>query len=62
MQEKTSKDWKRRFLIYCSWGLCSMDYLQLPFIRVEKAVSWTQRFLTQSKKDYRQLVGTLFRK
>ena len=47
MQEKTSKDWKRRFLIYCSWGLCSIDYLQLPFIRVEKAVSWTQRFLTQ---------------
>ena len=40
MQEKTSKDWKRRFLIYCSWGLCSKEYLQLPFIRVEKTVSW----------------------
>ena len=24
-----------------------MDCLQLPFIRVEKAVSWTQRFLTR---------------
>ena len=25
-----------------------MDCLQLPFIRVEKAVSWTQRFLTRN--------------
>ena len=24
-----------------------MDFLQLPFIRVEEAVSWTQRFLTR---------------
>ena len=24
-----------------------MDCLQLPFIRVEEAVSWTQRFLTR---------------
>ena len=46
-QEKTSKDSKRRFSIYCSWVLCSMDCLQLPFIRVEEAVSWTQRFLTR---------------
>ena len=27
--------------------MCSMDCLQLPFIRVEEAVSWTQRFLTR---------------
>ena len=38
-QEKASKDSRRRFSIYCSWVLCSMDCLQLPFIRVEKAVS-----------------------
>ena len=41
----TWKDSKRRFSIYCSWVLCSMDCLQLPCIRVEEAVSWTQRFL-----------------
>ena len=35
------------FSIYCSWVLCSMDCLQLPCIRVEEAVSWTQRFLTR---------------
>ena len=46
-QEKTSKDSKRRFSIYCNWVLWSMDCLQLPFIRVEEAVSWTQRFLTR---------------
>ena len=45
-QEKTSKDSKRRFSIYCRRVLCSMDCLQLSFIRVEEAVSWTQRFLT----------------
>ena len=44
-QEKTWKDSIRRFSIYCSWVLCSMDCLQLPCIRVEEAVSWTQRFL-----------------
>ena len=43
-QEKTSK---RRFSIYCCWVLWSMDCLQLPFIRLEEAVSWTQRFLTR---------------
>ena len=37
----------RRFSIYCSWVLCSMDCLQLPFIRVVEAVWWTQRFLTR---------------
>ena len=46
-QEKTWKDLKRRFSIYCSWVLCSMDCLQLPFIRVKEAVSWTQTFLTR---------------
>ena len=46
-QEKTLKDSKRRFSFYCSWVLCSMDCLQLPFIRVEEVVSWTQRFLTR---------------
>ena len=45
-QEKASKDSKRRFSIYCNWVLWSMDYLQLQFIRVEEAVSGTQRFLT----------------
>ena len=35
------------FFIYSSWVLCSMDCLQLPFIRVEEAVSWTQDFLTR---------------
>ena len=47
---KASETWKdsiRRFSIYCSWVLCSMDCLQLPCIRVEEAVSWTQRFLTR---------------
>ena len=34
------------FPFKCSWVLWSMDCLQLPFIRVEEAVSWTQRFLT----------------
>ena len=43
-QEKTWKDSKRRFSIYCSWVLSSMNCLQLPFIRVEEAVSWTQLF------------------
>ena len=47
-QEKTWKDSIRRFSIYCSWVLCSMDCLQLPCIRVEEAVSWTQRFLTRN--------------
>ena len=32
---------------YCSWVLCSMDCLQPPCIRVEEAVSCTQRFLTR---------------
>ena len=45
-QEKTSKDSKGRFSIYCNWVLWSMDCWQLPFIHVEEAVSWTQRFLT----------------
>ena len=36
-QEKTLKDSKRRFLIYCNCVLCSMDLLQLPFIRIEEA-------------------------
>ena len=38
---------KRHFSIYCCWVLWSMDCLQLPFIRLEEAVSWTQRFLTR---------------
>ena len=46
-QEKTSKDSKRLFSIYCSWVLWSMDCLQLPFIRLEEAVSWAPRFLTR---------------
>ena len=32
----------------CSWVLCLMDNcLQLPCIRVEEAILWTQRFLTR---------------
>ena len=46
-QEKTWNDSKRRFSIYCSWVLCSMDCLQLSFTCVEEAFSWTQRFLTR---------------
>ena len=46
-QEKTWKESKQSFSICCSWDLSSMDCLQLPFIRVEEAVSWTQRFLTR---------------
>ena len=46
-QEKTSKDSKQRFSIYCCWVLWSMNCLQLLFIRLEEAVSWTQRFLTR---------------
>ena len=42
-QEKTSKDSKRHFAIYCCWVLKSMDCLQLPFIRLEEAVSWGRR-------------------
>ena len=48
-QEKTWKDSKRRFSIYCSWVLSSMNCLQLPFIRVEEAVSWTQLFWETDK-------------
>ena len=33
--------------MYCNWFLRSMNCLQLPFILVEEAVSWTQRFLTR---------------
>ena len=46
-QEKTCRDSIRRFSIYCSWVLCSMDCLQLPCIRVKEAVSRTQCFLTR---------------
>ena len=48
-QEKTSKDSKRRFSIYYGLVLCPMDCLQLPFIRVEEAVSWTQRAFPNKK-------------
>ena len=46
-QEKTLKDSKQRFPINCSWVLSLIDCFQLPFIREEEAVSWTQRFLTR---------------
>ena len=46
---KDFKGSKRRFSIYCSWVLFSMYCLQLPFIRVEEAVSWTHRFLINKK-------------
>ena len=45
--KKRQKDSKRRISIYCCWVLWSMDRLQLQFIRLEEAVSWTQRFLTR---------------
>ena len=48
-QEKTSRDSKRRFSIYYGLVLCPMDCLQLPFIRVEEAFSWTQRAFPNKK-------------
>ena len=57
-QEKTSKDLKRRFSIYCCWVLCSMD--QPPFIRVEEAVSWTQPLF--NKKNLAQKSKYLYNK
>ena len=51
-QPKTSKDSKRCFSVYCCWVLCSMD--QLPFIRVEEAVSWTELF---NKKNFRPVTS-----
>ena len=36
-----------RKTISLKFEMCSMDCLQLSFIRVEEAVSWTQRFLTR---------------
>ena len=44
---KDLKGFKMAFFIYCSCVLCKMDCLQLPFICVEEAVLWTQRFLTR---------------
>ena len=38
---------KTAFYHKCSWVLWSMDCLQLPFIRLEEAVSCTHRFLTR---------------
>ena len=46
-QENTLKDWKRSFSIYCSWIFLLGKCLQLPFIRLEEAVLWTNRFLTR---------------
>ena len=46
-KKKNLEGFKQPFFIYCSWVLCSMDCLQLPFIRVKEAVSWTQNFLTR---------------
>ena len=34
-------------VVFPSTVVVSMDCLQLPFIRLEEAVSWTQRFLTR---------------
>ena len=44
---KDLKGFKMAFFIYCSCVLCKKDCLQLPFICVEEAVLWTQRFLTR---------------
>ena len=44
---KDFEGFKTTFSIYCCWVLWSIDCLQLPFIRLEEAVSWTQRFLTR---------------
>ena len=48
-KEKTSKDSKRRFFIYCSCILCSMDCLQLSFIRVEEGQRSNLIYNKQSK-------------
>ena len=45
----------RRFSIYCSWVLYSMDCLQLPCIRVEAASFWVKNrslFMTNKFKMY----------
>ena len=44
---KDFEGFKTAVSIYCCWVLWSMDCLQIPFIRQEEAVSWTQRFLTR---------------
>ena len=50
-QEKTSKDSKWHFSIYCNWVLWSIDRLQLPFICVEDAVSFSnKKRLAQNSK------------
>ena len=46
---KDFEGFETAFYIYCCWVLCSMDCLQLLFIRVENTVSWTQSFLRQEK-------------
>ena len=46
-QEKTWKDSIWHFSFTVAVFCARLDCLQLPFIRVEKAVSWTQRFLTR---------------
>ena len=37
-----------------------MDCLQLPFIRVEESVSWTQRFLTGKFSYDKQIWKQIF--
>ena len=46
---KARKDFeglKMAFFHFLQLNFCSMDCLQLPFIRVEEAFSWTQNLLT----------------
>ena len=53
-QEKTSKDSKWHFSIYCSSVLWSIDRLQLTFICLEDAVSFSNKkhFAKNSKFIY----------
>ena len=43
---KDFEGFKMAFFHFLQLNFCSMDCLQLPFIRVEEAFSWTQNLLT----------------
>ena len=43
---KDFEGFKMAFFHFLQLNFCSMDCLQLPFIRVEEAFSWTQHLLT----------------
>ena len=49
---KDSKVSEQRFPIYFNWFFCSMECLQLLFIRVKEAVLWSKRFLRGNLLPY----------